>query len=272
MSTVSRRQILVPHDFTELSEYALKHAVLIAKITESDLALLHIVNDLKEEKIAAKKLKEISEMLINKYGIQSRTIVRPGKVSSAIKIVAETIDAFLVVMKAKKPEGKEKFFGSRSVRVMAGSRIPCFVVQSPPRRMALRRVVFPIDFRKENKEKLVWISFLSKYYTSKVFLVKPNVQDYKIRNNIEFAKRFLEGKNIDYEIVSTKSQYNIIEDTLKYANEIRAELIIVMLSRNITTAKMLFGIREQKYIINQYKIPVMVLNPRADLTKFESFY
>jgi nucleotide-binding universal stress UspA family protein len=272
MSTAAKRQILVPHDFTELSDYALKHAVLIAKITERDLALLHIVHDLKDERPASQKLKEISENLLNKYGIQSRTIVRPGKVSRDIKVVAETIDAFIVVMKVKKPEGKEKILGSRSIKVMVGSKIPYFIVQAPPTRMALRRVVFPIDFRKENKEKLVVISFLSKYYTSKVFLVKPNAHDYKIRNNIEFAKRFLEGKNIDYEIVSTKSHYNIIQDTLDYAREIHAELIIIMLSRNITAAKMLFGIREQKFIINDYKIPVMVVNPRADLTKFGSFY
>ena len=270
--TVSKRQILVPHDFSESSDFALKHAVLLAKITERDLALLHVVHDLKDEKTASSKLTEISEGLKSKYNIDSRTIVRPGSVSSAIKVVAETIDAYVVVMFVHKPEGKERIWGSRSIRAMAGSRIPIFAVQAPPRRIALRRVVFPIDFRKENKEKLVWISFLSKFYTSKIYLVKPKANDYKIRNNVDFAKRFLEGKNIDYEIVSTNAKYNIIQDTLDFANEIRAELIIIMLSKNITNVKLMFGIREQKFIINEYKIPIMVLNPRADLRKYEGFF
>ncbi len=267
-----KRKILIPYDFSELSDHAVKHAVQIAKITESDLVFLHIVHELTDESIALKKLQNVANEVSKKYGLKADCHVRPGKVSTAIKTYAETIDAFLVVMKTQEPSGREKLLGSRSVRVMAGSRIPFYVVQEPPKRLALRRVVFPIDFRKENKEKLAWISYLSKYYTSKIFLFKPNANDYIIRNNLEFAKRFLEGKNIDYEIVTAKRKFNMVQETIEFAHNISAELIIIMLSKNLTIAKTMMGLKDQNYISNQYKIPIMCLNARSDLRKYEGFY
>lgn len=267
-----KRKILIPYDFSELSDHAVKHAVQMAKITESTLVFLHIVHELTEESNALKKLEDLAKTISKKYGLETNCHVRPGKVSSAIKAYAETIDAFLVVMKTQEPKGREKLLGSRSVRVMAGSRIPFYVVQEPPKRLALRRVVFPIDFRKENKEKLAWISYLSKFYTSKVFLFKPNANDYIIRNNLNFAKRFLEGKNINYEIVSAKRKFNMVQETIEFAHKIDAELIIIMLSKNITVAKTMMGLKDQNYISNKYKIPIMCMNARSDLKKYEGFY
>jgi nucleotide-binding universal stress UspA family protein len=265
------RKILVPFDFSELSEYAVKHAVQIAKITESSLVFLHIVHNLNEEADALHKLQNAANGFIAKYGVEIECKIRPGRVSTAIRMIAETLDALLVVMKTQKPIGKEKYLGSRTIRVMSGSKIPFLVVQAPPKRLALRRIVFPIDFRKENKEKLSWISYLSKFYTSKIYLFKPNAQDYIVRNNLEFAKRFLEGKNIDYEIITGKTSYKLPEESLEFAHQIDAELIIILLSKNITIANVIFGLNDQKYVSNGYKIPIMCINQRSDLKKYESF-
>jgi len=265
------RKILVPYDFSELSEFAVKHAVQLAKITESSLVLLHIVHDLKEEADYLHRLQTIADGFSSKYGIEVECKIRPGRVSTAIRTFAETIDALLVVMKTQKPKGKEKYVGTRAIRVMAGSKIPFIVVQAPPKRLALRRIVFPIDFRKENKEKLSWISYLSKFYTSKIYLFKPNAHDYNVRNNLEFTKRFLEGKNIDYEIITGKTSYRLPEETLEFAHQIGAELVIILLSKNISIANIMLGLKDQKYVSNDYKIPIMCINSKSDLRKYESF-
>ena len=269
---LTKSKILVPFDYSELSEYAVKHAVQISKITDTSIVFLHIISDLSEEALELKKLQQYADEIKAKYGVHIESKIRPGKVSSVIRTYAETIDALLVVMKTQKPKGKEKYIGSRTIRVMAGSKIPFYVIQAPPRSLGLRRVIFPIDFRKENKEKLAWISYLSKFYTSKIYLYKPKTSDYIIRNNLGFAKRFLEGKDIDYEIVSGKKKYNLATETLDFANKIKAELVIVMLSKNITVAKAMIGLKEQKYISNDYKIPIMCLNPRSDIGKYEGFF
>ncbi|MBN2486584.1 MAG: universal stress protein [Bacteroidales bacterium] len=270
--TTNVRRILVPYDYTELSDNAIKHAIILAKIIEAEIVLLHIVDDLSEESRHLKRLQEIAEQTIQKYNVNVEVKVRPGVVHKVIKVVAETLDAFLVIMKTQPPRGSEKFLRSRSIKVMMGSKIPFIVVQSPPKRLSFRKVIFPIDFRKENKEKLVWISTLSKYYTSKIYLFKPNTSDYKIRANLEFSKRFLEGKNIDYEIITAEKGKSLTESSIDFAQKVDAQLIIIMLHKNIGRFSNLLGLNEQKFISNKHKIPVMVLNPKIELHKYGGFY
>jgi nucleotide-binding universal stress UspA family protein len=272
MATIAhKRKILVPYDYTELSEFALKYAVQISKIVGFDIVLLHIIDDIDNEAKELHRLEQIAEGTINKYGVVIECKIRTGVIRKVIAAVALSIEAFLVIMKTQPPRGKEKFLRSRSIRVMMGSKIPFIVVQEAPKRLAIRNIVLPIDFRRENKEKLVWISILSKYYTSKIHLFRPKINDYRVRNNVEFAKRFIEGKNLSYEIITGNSKLSSTDEAIEYAHGIDAQLIIIMLSKNVSWFSSLIGLNEQKYISNKYKIPVMVLNPRAELHRFEGF-
>ena len=249
-----RRIVLVPYDYSELSVYATKHAVQIAKITESDIIFLHVVNDVADEGKEMKRMQEVADGITNKYGVHTEVKIRVGRVSHVIKHMAQILDVFLVVMKTQPPKGKEKILGSRTIRAMIGSNIPFYVVQAPPQRLAMRKVVFPIDFRLENKEKLSWINSLSKFYRQKIFLVKPKLKDYRIRNNVDFARRFLEGKKINYEIVTMHGQFSNVQETLNYAHDIKADAVVIMLSKSLTFDKLLFGFRDQQYIYNKHKM------------------
>jgi len=269
--TIEKPKILVPYDYTERSDYAIKYAVTLAKIIEGSIYLLHVVENITEEAEDTKRLNNVAEEVRQKYGVDIEIKIRPGNVQKVIKAIAVTINAFVVIMKSQKQRG-QRFVSSRTIRVMTGSKIPFIVIQEAPKRLAFRKVVFPIDFRKENKEKLVWISALSKYYTSKIYLLKPHANDYRVRNNVEFCKRFLEGKNIDYEIITGKRSLSNVEETLEFAHEIDAQLIIIMLSKRISKLNILFGLKEQKYITNKYKIPIMCLNPKAELHRYEGFF
>ncbi len=271
MSTQSRK-ILVPFDYTELSNNALNYAVLIAKTVEANLVLLHVIKDIKDEAEELKKLQVVADTTSQKYGITIEPKIRAGVIHNIIKLMAINIDAFMVIMKTQPPRGKEKFLRSRSIRVMMGSKIPFLVVQEPPKRLAFRKVVFPIDFRKENKEKLIWVNILSKFYTSKIFFFKPGTKEYRVKANLDFSRRFLEGKNIDYEIISGKNNIANASEIIEFAHEIDAQLIIIMLSRKISFFSNLFKLDEQSFISNKYKIPVMCINPRAEVHKYEGWY
>ncbi|MCG8697668.1 MAG: universal stress protein, partial [Bacteroidales bacterium] len=236
------------------------------------ITFLHVIKDLSKEPEETQRLSEVAEGITSKYGVTTDIKIRAGKPSDVIKIMAEFLNAFLVVMKTQPPIGKERFLGSRTIRIMMGSTIPFYIAQEAPRRLAMRKVVFPIDFRWENKEKLSWINTLSKYYRQKIYLFKPKIKDYRVRNNLGFAKRFLEGKNIDYEIITANGQYNVIDETIEFAKEIKADALVIMLTKRVTFEKLLFGLKDQKYIANKHKIPVMCINPRTDLTKYEGFY
>ncbi len=269
--TSQRRIILVPYDYTEPSNNAVKHAVQFAKVVESDIVFLHVISSEKEKESELQRLENAAAGFISKYGVTIKCKVEVGTVHKVIKNVAVSLDVFSVIMKTHRPKGKEKLRISRTIKVMMGAKIPFIVVQEEPTRLAIRNVVLPIDFRRENKEKLNWISILSKYYTYKIHLFKAKAVDYRVKNNLEFAKRFLEGKNLCYEIISNNKTVLTPEDTIEYANKIEAQLIIIMLNRKITWLNAIHGFSAQKYITNKYNIPVAVLNPNTKLYKYEGF-
>lgn len=271
METKVRRTILVPYDFTPLSDCALQHGIQFAKMLHSDVTLLHIIPNSESEVYITEKLTALSLETQQTYKIRPKVMVRPGKVSKAIKEVAHNLNAMLIIMKTDGPKGMQRFFGSRAIKVMMGSDVPFIIVQSPPIRYSIKKVVLPIDFRSENKEKLSWINFLTKFYHPQIHLFRPNLTDYRVRNNLKFATKYLESHSIDFELVHARGKKDFTEESIEFSKFIRADLIVIMLSRFITWDKFLFGLREQKYITNKYKIPVMVLNPRVDLHKLGGF-
>jgi nucleotide-binding universal stress UspA family protein len=266
-----KRTILLPYDFTELSDYALQHGIQFAKMLDSDLTLLNIIKNLDDEVTVTERLTKIAEETRKEYNILPKVIVRPGKVSQAIKRIATNINAILVIMKTGGAKGIKKYTGSRAIKVMYGSKIPFIVVQAPPKRNIIKHVIVPIDFRYENKEKLKWINFLVKVYKPNVSLFRPATTDYRIRNNLKFAMRFLEGRNINFELVHARGKKSFVEEAIEFSDFIDADLIVIMLSRRITIDKILFGLKDQKFISNNYKIPIMCLNPRTDLRKYAGF-
>lgn len=271
MENKARRTILVPFDFTPLSDCALQHGIQFAKMLHTDLTLLHIIPNLESEMLITEKLTALANETYLTYKIKPKVMVRPGKVSKAIKNIAHNLNAVLIIMKTDGPKGWQRYLGSRAIKVMIGSDVPFIVVQSPPIRYSVKKVVVPIDFRSENKEKLSWINFLTKFYHPQIHLFRPNVTDYRVNNNLKFATSYLEGHNIDFELVHARGKKDFIEEAIEFSKFIRADLIVVMLSRFITWEKIIFGLKEQKYISNSFKIPAMVLNPRADLHKLGGF-
>ena len=75
----------------------------------------------------------------------------------------------------------QKLIGSWALKVIAGSKVPFIVVQSPPKTSGFEKIVFPLDFRKENKEKINWIYYIARLYNSKFFIIKSRSTDPKFK-------------------------------------------------------------------------------------------
>ncbi|NJK86154.1 MAG: universal stress protein [Bacteroidales bacterium] len=56
MENKERRTILVPFDFTPLSDYALQHGIQFAKMLDTDVTLLHVIQEVNAENLITEKL------------------------------------------------------------------------------------------------------------------------------------------------------------------------------------------------------------------------
>ncbi len=275
----SRNTLLVTWDNTERSEYALLHALRIAHSVDNQIRLVHIVDHtdgkIPLDSIKADFQKQVEERS-KKYDFDLQGIVLTGSIFKDIASYANDSDALMVIMGTHGMKGMQKVTGSRALKVIVGSTVPFLVVQDKPRKEdRFSSIVFPIDFRAENKEKLQWAIYLGKYFDSKVYLFKAPVKDKglskKVNINLTFAVKFLIQNNLDYEIHTGKKSSALAKETIDFAREKEADLILITTTKNISIADYMLGAAEQQIIANSSKIPVMCVNPREAIVHMGQF-
>jgi len=112
------KTILVPYDFSQVADYALQHAIRVAQVINQGITLLYIVSSPTEIYMMEDKLSEVSRKTREKFGIEPLTIVRTGSIFVDIAIVAQEIDACMVIMGSHSIRGKEEITGSLAHKVI----------------------------------------------------------------------------------------------------------------------------------------------------------
>jgi len=276
----ARKSIMVTWDFSGVSYNALKHAIKMANILKYQILLFHIVADQTEEEDARKKMEAEVEKIKKDFGEEVGFLVVHGKIFKEISEYAsnEKNNVHFVVMGTHGMKGNQKLFGSWALRVVAGSSVPFIVVQDEPReKERFNDIVFPIDFKSENKEKLQWAIFLGKYLNSKIHLYKaPSIDkdlQKKVNVNLNFAIRFLIQNNIEYEIhtASKPGSGTFQKELLIFSKKVKADLILITTTKHITKLDYMFGAKEQYLLSNSEKIPIMCVNPKSNFATVGQF-
>jgi nucleotide-binding universal stress UspA family protein len=262
------KRIIVPWDFTDKAQNALAHAVKMAKVLDNTITLLHIVKKEKEIKEATEKLNIIAVQMQEDENIPTNIIVREGSIFTTIgEYTQEHDDINLVIMGTHGMKGMQKLTGSWALKVIVSSYVPFIVVQDPPtNKTSFDKIVFPINFKTENREKLIWAIYFGKIFNAKIHFIKQEVSDAnllkKVNHNLTFAKKYLSKYNIEYEIATTDVSGNFAEATINFSKDIGADLMLIMTTKNIGTLDYVLGASEQYIIANTARIPVMCINPR----------
>ena len=278
MDAQNRNTILVTWDNTEVSEFALQHAIRIGHIVDNKVRLVHVMDaHTKNPDKERKEFEEVVSRLSGQYGQEMKAVVLKGKIFKEISGYANDSDTSMVIMGTHGIKGVQKITGSWALKVIAGSTVPFIVVQDKPQSNEERysSIVFPIDFKSENKEKLQWAIFLGKYFDSKIYLFKAPVTDRslqkKVNINLNFAMKFLIKNNLSYEIHTGTKASRFGEETIEFAQKIGADMIIITTTKFLNFADYMLGPQEQSIIANSLKIPVMCVNPRATAASMGQF-
>ncbi|MBK9392272.1 MAG: universal stress protein [Bacteroidetes bacterium] len=274
----NKKLIVVPWDFTIVAEHALAHAVKISRMVGNDICLLHIVDTgikAAEESDKKNKLLKIVEEKAAQYNAGITWHISKGSIFSAIADFANDKEASLVVMGTHGMKGMQKLTGSWALKVIVKSKVPFIVVQEPPAdQEKYHNIVFPIDFRAENKEKLKMAIFMGKYFDSKIHLLVATTNDKiltkKTKVNLNFGVKYLIQNNIDYEIHEI-AKGDFAQQTLDFSLKMNADLIVIVTTKNITFADYVVGASEQYLIANSSKIPVCCVNPMTSFANVGQF-
>lgn len=274
----NRKLIVVPWDFTPVAENALAHAVRIGRQVNNEVALLHIVEPGIKQKAEGEKkylLQRVADNAHVKYGIAVSWFIVKGSIFTSIAEFVNEKDANLVVMGTHGMKGMQKLTGSWALKVIIKSKVPFIVVQDPPSDLGkFHNIVFPVDFRKENKEKIKMAIYMGKYFESKIHILVSATSDKnlakKTKINLAFAVKYFIQNNIEYEVHEIPKG-KPAERTIEFAQKINADMILIITTKNITFADYALGASEQQIIANSSRIPVCCVNPKVSFASSRQF-
>lgn len=259
-------KIIVPTDFTSVSEIAIRYATELAAKTKSEMRLLHIVAKESERADSDAKMRAQAE----KLGIGNTPVITAvGNIFEDIPDAAENAEAELIVMGTHGLKGMQFIVGSNALRVVSEGNVPFIIVQEETKRSAnIHKILAPLDLHQETKQKLKIVADVAQKFGAEVHLVSPKETDEYLHNkltrNVAYAEGYLEERNIKYKTAVTDAgSSGFVKDLLKYANYAEIDLICIL---NTAEDRLVhaFGIdSEQKIITNEAGIPVMILNPAA---------
>ena len=143
-------------------------------------------------------------------------------------------------------------------------RVP-YVFISPESPCVLDKISVPITFLIEDKEKIPFASAFGRFAKSELIIYQPKDYGDKARETIAQAETLFKSFSLPYYIKQgKKGSFHIEREAVDEAETEGVGMVLVSASREYGIDDIIFGSKEKK-ILKKSKIPVMLINPRADL-------
>jgi nucleotide-binding universal stress UspA family protein len=242
------KKVIVPIDFSEHSEYALKAASILAKRNEIEIVVLHMLNlsvvslsesasDLQAQSIFYLKLaeKKFKKFLKKEYlkDIKITPIIKHYLSFKEINGIAEEENAELIIMSSHGASGvKEFFLGSNTEKVVRHSTIPVLILKEEIFDLNFEDVVYACDFSEKSIPAYKKALKLMEFFNSELHLLYVNLPNDKFKSSSqmqEMAVNFLTkaGQDISkLKEVTFECEFSIEKGILKFSNLISIKKLI----------------------------------------------
>ncbi len=240
------KRILVPVDFSKEAEAAARVAARIAKKTNSEIFLVHMLelpvttidpaemNTISSEpqiiyfmKLAHKKFETFKNLPFFK-GLRVIETVQFQHAFSGIIDESSKNNIDLIVMGSQGASGlQEMFIGSNTEKVVRKSKIPVLVIKKNIENFEIKNIIFASDFNKESKSTFHRVINFARLFDAKINLLYINtIHNFNTSDNIE--KRialFMDDFDFDNYKTNVYNDISIEKGILSFGRKINADLI-----------------------------------------------
>jgi nucleotide-binding universal stress UspA family protein len=243
------KKIIVPIDFSEHSEYALKTAATLAKKHDAEILALHMLemsdimlsasDGIQNQKavfflqLAEKKFKSFLEKDYLK-GVNVTPVIKHFKVFSEVNDVALKHNADIIIMGSHGASGIQGFFvGSNTERVVRNASVPVLVVKNNLVDVSFDVVVLACDFMEESIKPYINTIKMFSNISSRLYLVNVNLPNDKFKSSLEIEKMAVnfftkaDGNLSKMKDVHYVADYTVEDGVLTFSNKMGADLIVV---------------------------------------------
>lgn len=267
--------ILIPVDFTEVSENAITHAVQMAATLKYSIHLFHVINRESRQELRKndedrgdifQKLNTLGEKYTADTNVAFEVSAHDGSIFNEIEEALLSTGAKLMVMGTHGKKGLQYIFGSDALKVVTKSPVPVIVVQERDFGEGYNKIVFPVNDFTENRQQVQWAVHIAKKFDSEIliFVQKENVSALEVKNSVvtqQIIEAF-DNENIKYRIFESEKVSNYTEQLLDFAAEERADLITIMTDSDAYSPDFPIAGWDEKLMFNPMQIPVLCINPK----------
>jgi nucleotide-binding universal stress UspA family protein len=231
------KKILVPVDFTELSDKVIEQAATLCSKSGAAMVLLHVTERLAELPIADETLEAKALKTEEKFGITCVSEVREGSIFKDIQAETEEHDYFLVVIGTHGIHGlKQKLLGSDILKVISKIPVPVLVVQSnSPLNGKFEKIVLPVATHQAYNNIIDGVRIIAKLFDSEVIIYSIERPGFEwpetLKKNVDKTKAAFDSDKINYSRVNEKQSILSVGfalQTLKFAQNTGADAIAMM--------------------------------------------
>ena len=239
------RKILVPVDFSDPSEYAAKLASRIAKKSDSEVHLLHMVElptgivdmgagsnfSIPESMMYLRKVRDKLLDYKNKHFTNKTPVkhsIRFQKPYEGIQDYGEKIGADLIVMGSKgHSDFEEMLIGSNTEKIVRTSKTPVLVVKKDDDKFKPKNLVFASSFKSDKKEAFEKFLAFSEQFNSNIHLLKVNTprKFESSHDSKEKVKEFIKEYNLPKHTINIYNDASVEQGILNFSKDIDADLI-----------------------------------------------
>lgn len=255
-------RILIPCDFLEVSYNALQHGAFVASLTNSNILLLHLMNNADKRAEAEQSMSNWKQRLEGHFQGKIETFVEEGDIMRDIGSFSSREKCDLVIMPTHGMKGMQEFTGSMALNIITEAGAPFIVVQGKPvRQKGYERIVIPVDSREEILDASNLFLEIAQMFNSEVFFV-INTRDED--NGFRKIQKDLEEK---FGAAGIKTQshdsikFDFSKDVAEYAGSVNADLICSVNFAYENLYSLYPRTDEEDLIYNTSQIPVLLVTP-----------
>ncbi|HTA26485.1 MAG TPA: universal stress protein [Bacteroidia bacterium] len=283
MNNRNVHRILIPVDFSVAGQCAVEYGAFLANVFRADVLLLHSLEginsyprnwfeggaDLSQkesiEKTVTAKIGELAESITKQYGVYVQNLITTGKPAAKIAEAVVERDMDLIVMGTHGLSGFEEFFmGSTAHKVVNMSPCPVITIPEGFKTSGFKTIVLPVDDTMHSRQKVSNVLPIAAKCNAVVHILglvhssdKSDINKFNTKlNTVEEAVKKAGLACIRKVVKGT----NIAMETMKYAQEVNAEMLAIMTDHESNMTGMFMGAFARQ-IVNHSKVPVMSIKP-----------
>ncbi len=275
-------KILIPVDFEEQSLLALEYAMYFADILNSEIHLLHVIEEsgalkrlFKDKKEFDRLEKDILSMMEyekNKFGEKYKVVtkIKTGKVYEEIEEYIEEINPVFVLMgKTEKPNLRKKIVGSNTLHIVNEVKHPVISIRGSKVNKPgddERLILVPLDIDRNFCEQITAAIEFAKLLKSKIKVITIDrttsaAEETKLLTNLKQTQNYIisQGIKCDSEFIDDNKTpiHEIINQNALKSN---AHLLVIMTRDEDNVLEFFMG-SNARSILESCDVPVLSVKP-----------